>query len=76
GRLNGVWGLREFAVPVHVARNLTPRIKKLWWYPYDDETVRTLRGVAELFSAPSWSEKKQALRTILTNVVPAIRNKY
>src|ERR671932_1016078 len=28
GRLHGVQGLREFAVPVHVARTLVPAMKK------------------------------------------------
>ena len=64
GRLHGVLGLREFAVPVHVQRNLMPRLKRLWWYPYDRATTDTLRGVANLLSAPSWRDRREALRTI------------
>lgn len=75
GRLNGVGGLREFTVPVHVARNLTPRLKRLWWYPYDYATVEALRGIAALVSSQSFSGKLKGLGQLLGNITKALQAK-
>jgi succinate-semialdehyde dehydrogenase/glutarate-semialdehyde dehydrogenase len=75
GRLHGELGLREFAVPVHVSRNLTPWLKRPWWYPYDEATTRVLRGVADLLSTPSWAEKRRAVGQIAANLGRSIKDK-
>lgn len=75
GRLNGVGGLREFTVPVHVARNLTPRLKRLWWYPYDAATVEALRGIAAMVSSPGFFGKFRGLRQLLGNIPKALKAK-
>ena len=75
GRLNGIGGLREFTVPVHVARNLTPRLKRLWWYPYDEATVEALHSIATLVSAPSFLGKLRGLRQLLGNIPRALKAK-
>src|SRR5207249_11917779 len=31
GRLHGAVGLREFAYPVHIAENVLPMVKRVWW---------------------------------------------
>ncbi|MFA5890806.1 MAG: aldehyde dehydrogenase family protein [Actinomycetota bacterium] len=74
GRLNGPLGLREFAVPVSASRSML-NMKKLWWYPYDEATNKTLRGVAELIGDPRLAVKAKALREIGTNALRAIRAK-
>jgi acyl-CoA reductase-like NAD-dependent aldehyde dehydrogenase len=75
GRLHGVHGLREFAVPVHVSRTLLPRMKKLWWYPYDEATTSTLRAIADLLSSPRWKDRGRALREAGRSAGRAIRSK-
>jgi acyl-CoA reductase-like NAD-dependent aldehyde dehydrogenase len=75
GRLNGILGLREFTVPTHVARSLTPGMKRLWWYPYDEPTTSALRSFAEMVSSPTMSKKASALRSLLSNAGRAIKNK-
>jgi acyl-CoA reductase-like NAD-dependent aldehyde dehydrogenase len=75
GRLHGVQGLREFAVPVHVSRTLLPRMKKLWWYPYDEATTSALRGVADLLSSKRWEDRRQAFREIGRSAGRAIKSK-
>ena len=75
GRLHGELGLREFSVPTHVARSTLPKMKHLWWYPYDEATTSTLRAVAELYGAPTWGEKLRALGTIARSAGAALRNK-
>jgi len=75
GRLHGKLGLREFAVPVHVARNLAPGIKRPWWFPYDLSTTDGLRAVAELLLASSPGAAARAGRRALVNLGRAVRAK-
>ena len=62
-------------MPTHVARSTLPKMKHLWWYPYDEATTSTLRAVAELYGAPTWGEKLRALGTIARSAGAALRNK-
>jgi len=75
GRLQGKHGIREFTVPVHVARNTLPRMKRLFWYPYDEPTNATFRGLAELYSAPGARNKMKALGKVLKTAGKSIKNK-
>jgi hypothetical protein len=75
GRLHGELGLREFAVPVHVSVNMLPRLKRVWWYPYDEATDATLRAFAEVLSAPTFGRRAAATRTLASNAVRALRSK-
>ena len=75
GRLNGELGIREFTVPVHVARNTMPRMKRLFWYPYDEATNATFRSIAELYSAPTWGQKLRALKSVTRTVGKALKAK-
>jgi hypothetical protein len=75
GRLNGVHGIREMTVPVFVGRSLTPNMKRLWWYPYDEPSNNTLRAFAEAISAPRLSTRMKAGARLVTNASKAIRNK-
>ena len=75
GRLHGEVGLKEFAAPVHVAQNILPRMKRLWWYPYDEATTRSIRAVAEILSAPTWRQKGSAARTLAGSALHALKNK-
>ena len=75
GRLQGALGLREFTTPVHVGKSTVPRMKRVWWYPYDEATNATLRAAAEALSAPTLKEKAAAARTLFANVGRSIKNK-
>ena len=75
GRINGVYGLREFSVPVHVARSLLPNMKKAWWYPYDAATTETLRAVSDAIAAPTVREKARAVRVMIGSFGKAVKNK-
>ena len=79
----GVWlrphqrsyGLREFSVPVHVARSLLPKMKKVWWYPYDAATTETLRAFTDAIAAPTLVEKAKAARVAAGSFRKAVKNK-
>ena len=75
GRINGIYGLREFSVPVHVARSLLPKMKKVWWYPYDDATTETLRAFTDAIAAPTLAEKAKAVRIVAGSFTRAVKNK-
>ena len=76
GRLNGELGLREFSVPVHVAHNIgAPGMKRIWWYPYDEASTATLRGLSEVVSAPTWAQKLEGLKKVTNNIGPSLRSK-
>ena len=75
GRLNGIPGLREFTVPTHIARNTTPSMKRVWWYPYDEATTESLGALVKMFAAPTLGEKLQGFRTLGKNFGKAIKGK-
>jgi acyl-CoA reductase-like NAD-dependent aldehyde dehydrogenase len=75
GRVNGVYGIREFTIPTHVGTNGPVRLKRLFWYPYGEATTETLRAVTETLAAPSISEKLAAARRFAGNVGKAFKEK-
>lgn len=75
GRLNGLAGLREFTVPVHVATNLNPKMKRLWWYPYDEASEATIAAFAKVLAAPKLSDKLAGIRALTKNARKAIKGK-
>lgn len=76
GRLNGRHGLREFTVPVHVATSILPtRMKRLWWYPYDEASEVAVRGISEFLTAPRLSQKIDGGKRALRNIGSALKGK-
>jgi len=75
GRLNGRYGLREFAVPVNVARNALPALRRVWWYPYDEPSNETLRGIIDVIAAPTFATKAKGLGKLAANAGRALKNK-
>jgi acyl-CoA reductase-like NAD-dependent aldehyde dehydrogenase len=75
GRLQGIPGLREFTVPTHIARNLNPGMKRVWWYPYDEASNASLAAMAQWFGAPTLGERLRGLKALGANVGRAIKNK-
>lgn len=75
GRLSGKEGLREFVFPTHVAKKVVPGMKSLWWYPYDDASVATLRSAVEAMSAPTIKQKIQTVPRLASNIGRAIKAK-
>ena len=75
GRLNGKYGIREFVVPVTVARNGSPKLPRLWWYPYDDEQASVFKGVTAIMGAPSLSQKAAGLKLIAGNLTKVLKSR-
>ena len=75
GRLNGKLGLREFVVPVHVATNTSTRMKKLWWYPYDEATTATFRAATRVLTSSSLAGKAKEIPGLVQNAVASLKKK-
>lgn len=75
GRLSGRYGIREFVMPVNVTRSSTPWLPRLWWYPYTDNTVASVRAIAEMMSARDLSGKARALKSFATAAGKAFKEK-
>jgi acyl-CoA reductase-like NAD-dependent aldehyde dehydrogenase len=75
GRLSGRYGLREFVMPVSVARSSTPWLPRLWWYPYTEDTVRSVRSATEMIAARELRTKVRALGSFAVAATKALRQK-
>jgi acyl-CoA reductase-like NAD-dependent aldehyde dehydrogenase len=65
GRLNGEIGIREFTIPTHVAHNLTSKMKKLYWYPYDEDSAATFRALSTVLGARGIGAKAAGIKELL-----------
>ncbi|MDQ3956328.1 MAG: aldehyde dehydrogenase family protein [Actinomycetota bacterium] len=75
GRLNGKLGLQEFSVPTHVVHNLMPGLKKLWWYPYSENTDGFFRSLAGVLGARGAGSKVSALKEMAKYGSRALKEK-
>jgi succinate-semialdehyde dehydrogenase/glutarate-semialdehyde dehydrogenase len=76
GRLNGELGIREFTVPTHVSHNLTPKMKKLWWFPYDGDSDAAWRGLAGVFGERDLPAKLGHIPPLVKSFGKALKNKF
>lgn len=44
GRTHGEMGLKDLVRPLHISADSFPRMKKAWWYPYNERLYRALTG--------------------------------
>ncbi|HET7481989.1 MAG TPA: aldehyde dehydrogenase family protein [Actinomycetota bacterium] len=75
GRLNGVIGIREMAIPTHVAHALSPSMKKPIWYPYDRSQEVVLRGIAKVMAARDWGTKLEGIGEVVANFPKVLKSR-
>jgi acyl-CoA reductase-like NAD-dependent aldehyde dehydrogenase len=75
GRLNGKYGIREFVAPVTVAHNATPKLPRLWWYPYTESQAEVFRGTSALLGAPTWAGKIAGLKQVAGNITKVLKSR-
>ena len=75
GRLSGPQGLLEFVYPVHVVKALAS-MRRMWWYPNNEESRLTLESSLRFFTAPTLRKKLEAAKIFGTNVGKATRSKF
>lgn len=65
GRTHGQWGLEEMVRIKYVDSDLTPRLKKVWWYGYGEVFTRQMEGFVEMMFANSLLERlRGGLRSV------------
>jgi acyl-CoA reductase-like NAD-dependent aldehyde dehydrogenase len=74
GVLNGKHGVREFVKPTTVAHTV-PMRKKLWWYPYNDDTDTMFRAASAIMGAPTLGEKFQASKVALSRMAKVMKSR-
>jgi succinate-semialdehyde dehydrogenase/glutarate-semialdehyde dehydrogenase len=75
GRLNGFLGVQEFAIPTHIAHSLTPRMKKLHWYPNDEAQESALRGITAAVGARDVGAKVAGVKAVLSGLGKAAKSR-
>lgn len=76
GRLNGVLGVQEFAIPTHIARSISPGMKKLHWYPNDASQENVLRGITAILGSRTTGEKLSGVKRVLGGVAKALKSRF
>jgi succinate-semialdehyde dehydrogenase/glutarate-semialdehyde dehydrogenase len=52
GRTHGKLGLEEMVRVKYLDSDLTPRMKKLWWYSYSDKLSHQMADFTDMLFAP------------------------
>jgi hypothetical protein len=76
GRLNGIVGIREMTIPTHVAHSLSPKLKKLHWYPYNDEQAVVVKGIARILGTPGLANKAAGARDVLQHLGKTMKSRF
>jgi acyl-CoA reductase-like NAD-dependent aldehyde dehydrogenase len=64
GRAHGRFGIEEMVRLKYVDVDLTPRMKKVWWYPYGMKFTQQMNAFLDLQFARAWSARlRGALRS-------------
>jgi len=76
GRLNGELGLLEFTVPTHVSFSGMPKMKRGYWYPYDDTSKRFTRSLIDFLGSKDAPHKLSALKAILKDFTKIAKSRW
>lgn len=75
GRLNGILGIQEFSVPVHVAHSVSSKLKKPYWYPYDDAQEKVMRGLAKVMGGRGLGAKVAGAGEVLRSIGKVLKER-
>jgi acyl-CoA reductase-like NAD-dependent aldehyde dehydrogenase len=65
GRLNGELGILEFTVPTHVSYPAMPKMKRSFWYPYDQGSEHLTRSMIDFLGSKEAPKKLSAIKGVL-----------
>lgn len=75
GRLNGIYGVREFAVPTHHAESLSSKMKKAYWYPYNEAQQKVVKGLAGVLGERAFGGKIKAVKDVASGYLETMRTR-
>ena len=76
GRLNGELGLLEFTVPTHVSYSAMPKLKRGYWYPYDETSKRFTRSIIDFLGSRDAPQKLGALKGVLKDFAKLAKSRW
>ena len=76
GRLNGELGLLEFTVPTHVSYSGMPKLKRGYWYPYDDTSKRFTRSLIDFLGSKDAPQKLSGLKGVLKDFAKVAKSRW
>ena len=76
GRLNGIYGIREFAVPTHHAENAFLKLHKPYWYPYDEIQEKVVGSVVKAMAARGLGEKLAGAKDVVAGYAKLARSRF
>jgi succinate-semialdehyde dehydrogenase/glutarate-semialdehyde dehydrogenase len=68
GRTHGTIGLHEMVRPLHVSVDTLPRLKKPWWYPYNEKLYGLLKKGMVFFTRKSFGRKSASLFDLASKI--------
>jgi acyl-CoA reductase-like NAD-dependent aldehyde dehydrogenase len=57
GRTHGLMGMREMVRPKYIATDMTPKMKKVWWFPYGEKVTRQMFAFVDMLFAKGAAKK-------------------
>lgn len=76
GRLNGELGLLEFTVPTHVSYSAMPKMKRIFWYPYDSGSERLTRSLIDFLGEKDAPKKLGAIKGVLRDFAKIAKSRF
>ena len=74
GRTHGEFGLHEMVRPLHIAVDSLPKLKKLWWYPYDKKLYDITKNTLSFFTRKAVGKKSKLLFDAARKI--SLKDKY
>jgi acyl-CoA reductase-like NAD-dependent aldehyde dehydrogenase len=68
GRSHSQLGLLEMVRVKYIDVDLMPRIPKVWWFGYDEEALRLMKGFTEFLFAKGAIRRARGLRAVIGNL--------
>ncbi|MGH2757413.1 MAG: aldehyde dehydrogenase family protein, partial [Actinomycetota bacterium] len=76
GRLNGELGLLEFTVPTHVSYSAMPKMKRGFWYPYDESSGRLTRALIDFLGTKDAPKRLGAIRNVVKDFAKIAKSRW
>jgi len=76
GRLNGELGLLEFTVPTHVSYPAMPKMKRGFWFPYDDGSGRLTRALIDFLGTREAPKRLTAVKEIVKDFAKIAKSRW
>lgn len=76
GRLNGIYGIREFAVPTHHGESLMPKLRKPYWYPYDETHEKVVGSIVKVMAARGAGDKLAGVKDVIAGYGKLVRSRF